>query len=102
MIHYRITVRKYQAQVLAEWDVAVDMSDPEVISAFTLTLGGAPLFTPGCRGQKAVKGADIATISNPTEDCPVCFVVSTNRPDSRDGAEVLLGENAFDEVNFSG
>lgn len=47
-------------------------------------------------------GADLVTLSNPAEDCAVCFVITTNRPDSRDGNAVLRAQNTYDSIDFVG
>jgi hypothetical protein len=46
--------------------------------------------------------ADYANLSNPSADCPVTFVITTNKPDVRDGSDVLRGREAYDDVDFSG
>lgn len=38
-LRYKITMSKDHAQVTAAWDVAVDMSDEELISSFVLEVG---------------------------------------------------------------
>jgi len=65
-LHYKIGVSKDHAQVTANWDISVDMSDTEVISTFTLTVGGKVLNTQCSGGNKACKSADYATLSNPS------------------------------------
>src|SRR5262245_34591592 len=100
-LHYAIQVRKEHAQVSATWDIAVDMSDTELIASFTLTVDGKPLNTQCSSGNKECKGADFVTLANPTQDCPVTLVIATNKPDLRTGDDVLSGEKAFDDVSFS-
>lgn len=101
-LRYSITVNKDHAQVSANWDIAVDMSDTELISNFVLTVEGKPMNTQCSGGNKACKGADYATLSNPNADCPVTFVITTNKPDVRNGSDVLRGEKTYDQVDFSG
>lgn len=101
-LHYAITVRKDHAQVTAKWDITVDMSDTELISNFTLTVEGVPLNTQCSGGNKACSGAAYAALSNPTADSPVTFVVTTNKPDVRNGSNVLRGAKTHDDVTFSG
>jgi hypothetical protein len=101
-LHYTITVSKDHAQVTAKWDITVDMSDIELISSFTLAVEGKALNTQCSGGNKACKGADYTTLSKPTTDCPVTFVVTTNKPDVRNGSDILRGEKTYDDADFSG
>jgi hypothetical protein len=101
-LHYTVTVSKDHAQVTANWDISVDMSDTELISEFTLTVEGKPLNTQCSGGNKACKGADYAALSNPSADCPVTFVITTNKPDVKNDSDILRGEKTYDDVNFSG
>lgn len=100
-LHYSIKVSKDHAQAMANWDIVVDMSDSELISSFALNVEGKPLDTHCSSGNKACKGTAYAILSNPGEDCPVTFVITTNRPDVRNGSDVLLGEKTYDDVGFS-
>lgn len=100
-LRYAITVSKDHAQVSASWDISVEMSDTELISNFKLTVEGAPLNTQCSGGNKACKGADYATLSDPSKDCPVSFVITTNKPDVRNGNDDLRGQKTYDDVNFS-
>ena len=100
-LHYTIKVSKDHAQVMANWDIALDMSDTELISNFALNVDGKPLDTQCSGGNKACKSAAYATLSNPEADCAVTFVITTNKPDVRDGSDVLRGEKAYDDVDFS-
>lgn len=95
-------VAKDHAQVTANWDINVDISDTELISNFTLTVEGKALNTQCSAGNKACKGADYATLSNPTADAPVTFVITTNKPDVRNGSDILRGEKTYDDASFSG
>jgi hypothetical protein len=105
-LHYNIRVTKDHALVKATWDVSVDMSDTEFISSFAVTVEGKALDTqcnnPTGGGNKACKGADFVTLSNPNEDCAVTFEIITNKPDVQDGQDVLRGDKTYDDVNFSG
>ncbi len=101
-LHYTIKVSKDHAQVTATWDINADMSDAELISNFALTVGGKPLNTLCSGGNKACKGADYVTLSKPGVDCPVTFVITTNKPDVRKDSDALRGEKTYDEVDFSG
>jgi len=105
-LHYSIKVSKGHALVKATWDVNVDISDTELISSFALTVEGKALNTqcnnPTGGGNKACKGADFVTLSNPNEDCAVTFVITTNKPDEQDGNDVLRGGKTYDDVDFSG
>ena len=101
-LHYIIKVDKDHAQVKATWDMSTDMSDTELISNFALTVEGKALNTRCSGGNKACKGADYATLSDPSVDCPVTFVITTNKPDVRNGSDVLRGPKTYDDVNFSG
>jgi len=94
-------VSKDHAQVTAKWNITVDMSDTELISNFTLTVDGKTLNTQCSGGNKACKSADYVTLSNPSADCPVTFVITTNKPDVRNGSDTLRGEKAYDDVDFS-
>jgi hypothetical protein len=106
-LHYAIKVNKDHAQVTATWDISVDMSDTELIANFALTVEGKPLSTQCSSsitmgaGNKACKGADFATLSDPSADCPVTFVITTNKPDVQNGNDVLRGDHTFDDVDFS-
>jgi hypothetical protein len=102
MLHYTIKVSKDHAQVTATWDISLDTSDPEVISNFTLTVEGKALDTQCSGGNKACKSAAYATLAKPSEDCPVTFVITTNKPDVRNDSDVLRGSKTYDDVNFSG
>ena len=101
-LQYTITVSKDHAQVTAKWDITVDMSDAELISNFTLTVEGVPMNTQCSGGNKACKGAAYATLSDPTADAPVTFVITTNKPDVRNGSDILRGQKNYDDVSFSG
>jgi hypothetical protein len=101
-LRYDIKVSKDHAQVTATWDIKLDMSDTELISSFALTVEGKALSTQCSGGNKACKGADYATLSNPTADCPVSFAIATNKPDVRNGSDVLRGQKTYDDVSFSG
>jgi hypothetical protein len=100
-LRYSIKVDKDHAQVKATWDISVDMSDTEVISSFVLTVEGKALDTQCSGGNKACKSAAFAALSNPTADCPVTFVITTNKPDARNGDDILRGSKTFDDVSFS-
>ena len=101
-LHYTIKVSKDHAQVTASWDITVNMSDTELISSFLLTVEGKPLNTQCSGGNKACKGEADTTLSNPTADCPVTSVITTNKPDVRSDRDVLRGEKPYDDVYFSG
>ena len=101
-LQYAITVDKDHAQVTAKWEMTVDMSDTELISNFTLTVEGVPMNTQCSGGNKTCSGAAYATLSNPTADSPVTFVITTNKPAVRNGSDVLRGEKTYDDVIFSG
>ncbi len=101
-LQYAITVSKDHAQVAADWEIKVDMSDAELISNFTLTVDGVGMNTQCSGGNKACNGAAYATLSDPTADAPVTFVITTNKPDVRNGSDVLRGEKTYDDVTFSG
>jgi hypothetical protein len=101
-LQYKIIVSKDHAQVTANWEISVDMSDTELISNFTLTVEGKNLNTQCSGGNKACKGADYAVLSDPTTDCPVTFVITTNKPDERNDSDVLRGEKTYDDVSFAG
>ena len=100
-LRYKITVNKDHAQVTAAWDIAVDVSDEELISSFSLTIEGKPVDTQCSGGNKACKGATYATLTNPAADCLVTFVIATNKPDERNDSDVLRGDRTYDEVEFS-
>lgn len=100
-LRYKITVSKDHAQVTAAWDIAVDMSDEELISSFSLTIESKPLETECSGGNKACKGAAYATLINPNADCPVTFVIATNKPDEQKDSDVLRGDRAYDDIEFS-
>lgn len=100
-LRYKITVRKDHAQVTAVWDVAVDMADEELISTFSLTIEGRPVDTQCSGGNKACKSAAYATLANPEADCPVTFVIATNKPDDQNDSDVLRGDRTYDDVEFS-
>src|SRR5258705_562645 len=100
-LHSPIKVRKGHAQVTALWNIKVDPSDAELISNFSLTVEGKPL-NPLCEaGNKACKSAAYATLSNPAADCPVTFVITTNKPDVRNGSDILRGQETYDDIDFS-
>lgn len=101
-LHYTIKVSKDHAQVNATWDIYVDTSDAELISNFALTVDGKGLNTQCSGGNKACKSADYAMLSKPKEDCPVTFVITTNKPDVRNGSDVLSGQKTYDDIDFSG
>lgn len=101
-LHYTIRLSKDHTQVTATWDIKVDMSDTELISNFALTVEGKPLETLCSGGNKACKSAAYATLSNPAADCPVTFVITTNKPDVRNGSDMLRGQKTYDDVDFSG
>lgn len=100
-LRYKITVSKDHAQVTAAWDIAVDMSDEELISSFSLTIEGKPVETQCSGGNKACKSAAYAALTNPNADCPVTFVITTNKPDERNDSDVLRGDKVYDDVEFS-
>lgn len=100
-LRYKITVTKDHEQVTAQWDIAVDMSDEELISSFSLTIEGKPLETQCSGGNKACKSAAYATLANPSADCPVSFVIATNKPDEKNDSDVLRGDKTYDDVEFS-
>src|ERR1700747_3292180 len=100
-LRYKIGVSKDHAQVTANWDISVDMSDTEVIASFTLTLDGKDLNTQCSGGNKACKSAAYGTLSNPDADCPVTFVITTNQSDPRKGGDFLRGNKIYDDVDFS-
>jgi hypothetical protein len=106
-VHYIIRVSKDHAQVTATWDISVDMSDTEMIANFALTVEGKALNTQCSSsgtmgaGNKACKGADFATLSDPSADCPVTFVITTNKPDERHDDGILRGQKTYDDVDFS-
>jgi hypothetical protein len=101
-LRYKIQVSKEDAQVTAHWDVSVAMSDTELISSFILTVEGKSLDTQCARGNKACRGAAFATLANPAQDCPVTFVITTNKPTERHGVDILRGNRRFDDVGFNG
>jgi hypothetical protein len=101
-LHHTIKVSKDHAQVTATWDISVDMSDTELISNFTLKVEGKVLNTQCSGGNKACKGADYTTLSDPSADCPVTSVIRTNKPDVKKNSGTLRGHKAYDDVDFSG
>ncbi len=101
-LRYTITVSKDHAQVTANWDIELEMSDEELISNFSLTVEGKAVNTQCDSGNKVCKSAAYATLSNPAADCPVTFVITTNKPDVRNGSDILRGEETYDDVDFSG
>jgi len=102
MLHYTISVSKDHAEVSATWDITTDMSDTEVIASFTLKVEGKALDTQCSSGNKVCNGAGFATLAKPNLDCPVTFVITTNKPDERHGSDVLRGSKTFDDVDFTG
>lgn len=100
-LRYKITVSKDHAQVTAVWDIAVDMSDEELISGFSLTIEGKPVDTQCSSGNKACKSAAYSTLTHPDADCPVTFVIATNKPDERNDSDVLRGDKTYDDFEFS-
>ena len=100
-LRYSIEISKDHAQVAASWDISVDSSDTELISSFTLEVEGKPLNTQCSSGNKACKGAAYASLAKPSRDCPVSFVIATNKPDVRRGSDILRGEKTYDDVTFS-
>lgn len=100
-LRYKITVNKDHAQVAAVWDIAVDMSDEELISSFSLTIEGKPLYTQCSGGNKACKGAGQVALTNPSADCQVTFAIATNKPDQRNDGDVLRGDRTYDDTEFS-
>ena len=100
-LRYAIKVSKEGADVKATWDISVDMSSTEVIGNFTLTVDGKNLDTQCSGGNKACKSAAYTALSSPDQDCTVSFVIKTNKPDSRDGKDVLRGAKKYDAVHFS-
>jgi hypothetical protein len=100
-LQYAIKVSKDHANVTATWDVSVDMSNAEIIWAFTLTVNGKTLNTQCSGGTKVCKAADYATLAHPDVDALVSFVITTNRPDVRNASDVLRGAQAYDDVEFS-
>ena len=101
-LEYTIKVSKDHTQVTANWDITVDVSDAELISNFTLKVEGKALETHCGAGNKACKGAAYTTLSHPSEDCAVSFVITTNKPDERNDSDALRGDKTYDEVDFSG
>src|SRR5258708_34547954 len=105
-LHYSNKVNQDHSLAKAIWDVSVDMSDTELISSFALTVEGKALNTqcnnPTGGGNKACKGADFVTLSNPNEDCAVTFVITTNKPHAQSGDDALRGDKTYDDVDFSG
>ena len=101
-LRYNIQVSKDHANVKATWDITVDMSDTEVIGNFTLTVEGKDMNTQCSGGNKACKGAAHAILSKPAEDCPVTFVITTNKPAVKDGSGYLRGSRPYDDASFSG
>jgi hypothetical protein len=101
-LRYKIGVSKDHAQVTANWDISVDRSDTELIANFALTVDGKVLNTQCSGGNKACKGVDYATLSNPRLDCPVTFVITTNQPNALNGSDILRGDKTYDDVKFSG
>jgi hypothetical protein len=101
-LHYTIKVSKDHAQVTANWDIKVDMSDTELISGFVLKVEGQALDTQCSAGNKACKSAAYTTLAKPDVDCPVSFVITTNKPDERNDSDVLRGQKTYDDVDFSG
>jgi hypothetical protein len=100
-LHYKIGVSKDHAQVTANWDISVEMSDTELIASFTLTIDGKVLNTQCSGGNKACKSADYATLSNPSADCPVTCVITTNQSYVQNGSDILRGDKTYVNVDFS-
>lgn len=99
-LQYHIRVEKDHTVVTARWDIAVDISDAELISSFTLAVDGKLLDTQCSDGNKACNGVVSIILANADQDCPVSFAISTNRPYSRDGNDVLRGQKTFDDIDF--
>lgn len=100
-LHYKTRVSKDLAQIAADWDISVDMSDTELIAGFTLTVDGRDLNTQCSSGNKACRSAAYASLANPDVDCPVTFVITTNQRDVRNGSDILRGDKAYDDIDFS-
>jgi hypothetical protein len=86
-LQYTIRVAKDHANVTAMWDIAWDMSDAEIIRAFTLTVNGKTLNTQ-CSGRtKACKAADYTILAHPNEKLN-CAVLRVERGDCESPSEL--------------
>lgn len=101
-LQYTIHVSKDGAEVETRWDISIeDVGSLEFIDTFALTVNGAPVETTCSGGNKACSSAAFLSLDDPTKDCPVTFVITTNETVVADDG-TLQGERQQDDLEFDG
>lgn len=96
---YSIRVEKDGANITAQYELSVPMGTGELLASFELDVEGKNLidqFLP----QKVFKGTKFSILSNPQEDAPVAFAITTNEGWEEHGRDTLRGSRRYDDATF--
>jgi hypothetical protein len=100
-VKYRIEVFKDGKSVTANFDVRVtDISSPELLSDFRVTVDGQNLTADFQAGQKQFTGTRRSVLQTPAKDAPVGFSISSNQGWSDSGSDTLRGSKLRDDCRF--
>lgn len=100
-VTYRIKFEKDDASVKVTYDLSVPIDGPALIASFQVSVEGADLIGNFIPGQSRFNGAQFHTLLRPNQDAAVSFSISSNEGWTANGSDVLRGNKAHDDAEFS-
>jgi len=100
-VNYKIRFEKDHASVKTSYDLSVPVGGPALIADFQISVDGTNLISGFIPGQTAFNGAKFHTLSSPDADATVSFSLSSNQDWNASDNDVLRGDRAFDDAEFS-
>ena len=100
-INYAIRFEKDHASVKATYNLSVTVGGPALIADFQLCVNGTNLISGFIPGQTAFNGANFYTLADPNKDTPVSFSISSNQDWNASDNDILRGNKAYDDAEFS-
>ena len=101
-ITYQIKFEKDHSIVKATYDISAPIASPALIAAFQISVDGTDLISNFLPGESRFNGAQFHTLTNPDQDAPVSFSISSNEGWVAADSDVLRGNRTFDDTEFSG
>jgi hypothetical protein len=100
-VTYYVKFEKDHARVKAIYDLSVPIGSPALIASFQISVEGADLIGNFLPGQSRFNGTEFHTLSQPDQDAPVSFSISSNEGWTASGSDVLRGSKTHDDAEFS-
>jgi hypothetical protein len=100
-ITYAIKFEKDHASVKATYNLGVPVGSAALIADFQISVDGTDLISGFVPGQTGFNGARFHILSRPDENAPVSFSMSSSQGWTAADKDVLRGEKAFDDSDFS-